>query len=231
MNSKRLKYEEILKTSFKEFSKDKDELITVRDCLGAELIHSVGVEINAKISLTEKKINDIVRELNITKQPSIDNLKDLLYMKEKELIYLDMITKSLSMCDNVSSYEYINGLLDNCESGINNLKTKIQLDIDIIKEDINKLVILEALNLKVYDVDAISIVEKDNDTNKERDFNTRDGYFLVCIEDSNILVLVTDDKVDENIKLNIEYERKINYKGRNIYVDIKHNISKEQLSY
>lgn len=229
MNSRRIRYIEILNTSLREYLKDKEELIKVKEKFNKELIYIVGPDINSKINIIDNKINDINKELSTLKQSSISNLKELLYTKEKELIYLDMITSSLLMCNNVSSYQYINGLLDYCGSNINDLKAKIQLDVDVIKEDINRLIILEALNVKVYDIDSVYVSYKNPETNSYMEFKTKDGYFFVCIDDMNVLVLVIDE---ENVdKLEIEYDKKIEYEGKSIYVGIKHNIPKEKLPY
>lgn len=226
----RIKYETILNNAVTELMADKDKLVKCRESLEPEYRKVVSIEINKRINTIDKKLADIQKELLLVRKNTIDSMNSILRAKEEEIVYHSEVARSIHDLGNVSMSEYVNGNILNLENSIREQKNKMLIDVEQIKEDINEMFLIEALGVKSYDIDAISISDKDEENHVSREFRTKEGFFFVYLDDKNVLVLIKE--ADENIDdLNLEYKKKVPYKGKVVYVDIKHNIPTDKLPF
>lgn len=230
MLTTRIKYENILNNRLTELMDDKDKLIKCRESLEPDYKKVVSIEINKKVNAIDKKMNDIQKELALVKENTIDSMKELLEKKEEEIIYHSEVVKSICDLEKVSMSDFINGGILSLENMIREQVNKMSIDVELIREDINKMILIEVLGVKVYDIDTVFISDKDEENHLVREFRTKEGFFFVCLDDKNVLVLVKEE--DENIDdLHLECKKKISYKGKTVYIDIKHNIPDEKLPF
>jgi len=230
MSTTRIKYETILNNRLTELMADKDKLIKCRESLEPEYRKIVSIEINKKTNTIDKKMSDIQKELLLVKENTIDSMKELLEKKEEEIIYHSEIVKSICDLEKVSMSEYINGGILSLENTIREQINKMSIDVELIREDINKMIMIEVLGVKIYDIDTVFISDKDEENHTVREFRTKEGFFFVCLDEKNALVLVKEE--DENVDdLHLEYKKRISYKGKAVYIDIKHNIPDEKLPF
>lgn len=220
----RIKYEAIINNNITDLLSERDKLIKLRGDLEPEYRRAITVDINKKMSSIDKKINDLQSELSMIKENTVDGLENLLNIKEKECVYLAEVYNRVNAVNGVSSSEFINGSLLAVGVIVQDQKNKSLLDIDLLKEDVCRLVLIESLNINFYDIDNVFISDKDKDESKE--YRSKEGFFFIFVDDKNVLVLVKE-ACDDISELDIEYVNKIDYKDKIVYMDIKNNIAIE----
>lgn len=213
---KNLKYKSVIQANIDEATAEKLYISKMKNSLDSKLALMLSQEIMSKLNLLDKKITMFERELKVYNEPSIEELLKLLNLKETEITNLNHAIESIYNIENESNNEYMNGILNSSLVILRDKKTKTELNVRVIKEDLLTLVLMKAVDISIYEVEPIFY----------EDIRTDQGYFITNLNDGNILVRVTDTEVN-----NIKYEQMIKQDGSYIYVNIENNIPTSYLPF